>query len=151
MGIATFTEEFVSPVPAQKLFKALALDNDKLLPQLIPQAIKSIETIQGDGGPGPELKLLKQRIDGIDKEKMTFSYTFIEGDALIDKVESISHEIKLENLADGGCKVTDTSKYNTKPEILEIKEEDTKDGKAMGMAVFKAVEGYLLANPHVYA
>ncbi|OMO98558.1 hypothetical protein COLO4_13810 [Corchorus olitorius] len=95
MGISTFTEEFVSPVPAQKLFKALALDNDKLLPQLIPQAIKSIETIQGDGGSGPQLKHLKQRIDGIDKEKMTFSYTFIEGDALIDKVESISHEIKI--------------------------------------------------------
>lgn len=90
------------------------------------------------------------RIDAIDKEKMTYSYTYFEGDALMNKVESISHEIKLEATPDGGCKVTEISKYNLKPS-MEIKEEDIKDGKAMAMAVFKAVETYLLANPHAYA
>ncbi|XWS38984.1 hypothetical protein CRYUN_Cryun18bG0010900 [Craigia yunnanensis] len=160
MGVVTFTEEFSSPVPAEKLFKALVLDNNKLIPELMPMAIKSIETTEGDEGPGSikkmtlvegsQFKYLKQRIDAIDKEKMTYSYTFIEGDALMNKVESISHEIKFEDTLDGGCKVTEISKYNTKPS-MEIKEEDIKDGKAMAMAVFKSVETYLLANPHVYA
>lgn len=57
MGIITFTEEFSSPVPAGRLFKAFVLDFDNLLPKLMPQAFKSIETIKGDGGPGTIKKL----------------------------------------------------------------------------------------------
>lgn len=57
MGVITFTEEFTSTVPAGKLFKAFVLDFDNLLPNIMPQAIKSVETIEVDGGPGTIKKL----------------------------------------------------------------------------------------------
>ncbi|KAK0607028.1 hypothetical protein LWI29_008114 [Acer saccharum] len=78
MGSSTFTKEFSSPVPAGKLFKALVdiLDSDNLLPKIMPQAFKSVETIEGDGGPGTikkmnftegtEFKNLKNRVDAVD-------------------------------------------------------------------------------------
>ena len=160
MGALTFTEEFASPVPAGKLFKALVLDSDNLLPKILPQAFKSVETIEGDGGPGtikkwnftegPEFKYLKNKVDALDKEEMTYAYTVIEGDALMDKVESISYEVKFEATPDGGCKGRNVSKYNLKPGS-EIGEEQLKEAKAKSLAIFKAVEAYLLANPDAYA
>ena len=57
MGSSTFTEELSSPVPAGKLFKALVLDLDNLLPKIMPQALNSVETIEGDGGPGTIKKM----------------------------------------------------------------------------------------------
>lgn len=56
-GGLTFTEEFTSPVAAGKLFKALVLDSDNLLPKILPQAFKSIEIVEGNGGPGTIKKL----------------------------------------------------------------------------------------------
>lgn len=52
MGVITYTEDVTSPVPAAKMFKGLILDADKLIPKLMPQAIKSIELVEGEGGPG---------------------------------------------------------------------------------------------------
>ncbi|THF96861.1 hypothetical protein TEA_021285 [Camellia sinensis var. sinensis] len=134
MGVVTFTEDIASPVPAPRLFKALILDADNLIPKIVPQAIRSIETIQGDGGPGSSpFKCLKHRID-----------------ALMDKLEFISYEMKLESDANGGCVGKNISKYHAKPGV-EIKEEEIKAGKEKASAVFKAVEAYLLANPNAYA
>lgn len=53
----SFTEEFTSPISAPRLFKALILDADNLLPKIVPQAIKSIEILDGNGGPGTIKKL----------------------------------------------------------------------------------------------
>ncbi|OWM88131.1 major allergen Pru ar 1-like [Punica granatum] len=160
MAAVTFTEEFSSPIPAPRMFKALILEGDNLIPKIMPQAIKNIEIIQGDGGPGSirqmnfaegsQLKHLKHRIDVLDKEKMTYSYTMIEGSDLTDKLESISYEIKFETTPEGGCKGTNVSKYYPKPGVT-INEEEIKAGKEKAMAVFKAVEAYLLANPKAYA
>ncbi|KAI9194426.1 hypothetical protein LWI28_005893 [Acer negundo] len=146
MGSSTFTEELSSLVPAGKLFKALVLDLDNLLPKIMPQAFKSAETIEGYGGPGTikkmnftegtEFKNLKNRIDALDKERMTYAHTITEGGALQDKAESISYAVKLEATADGGCK---------------FGEEQLKEAKAKSIAIFKAVEAYLLANPAAYA
>ena len=35
-----------------RIFKALILDGDNLVPKLLPQIIKSIEIVEGDGGAG---------------------------------------------------------------------------------------------------
>ncbi|GMP76443.1 hypothetical protein CsSME_00033114 [Camellia sinensis var. sinensis] len=159
MGVVTFTEDIDSPVLAPRLFKALILDADNLIPKIVPQAIRSIETIQGDGGPGSikqmnfaegsPFKCLKHRIDALDEKNMTYAYTLIEGDALMDKLEFISYEMKLESDANGGCVGKNISKYHAKPGV-EIKEEEIKAGKEKASAVFKAVEAYLLANPNAY-
>nr|QLB38125.1 pathogenesis-related protein 10 [Anacardium occidentale] len=159
MGVITFTEEFSSPVPARRLFKAFVLDFDNLLPKLMPQVFKNIETIEGDGGPGTikklniseggEVKYLKHRIDALDKEKLIYNYTIIEGDAM-DKIESVSYEIKYEVSPDGGCKGTTVNKYYPKTGI-ELEEEKIKEARAKAMGLYKVVEGYLLANPDAYA
>lgn len=52
MAAVTFTEEFTSTIPAPRLFKALILDADNLIPKIAPQAVKKVELIEGDGGPG---------------------------------------------------------------------------------------------------
>ncbi|EEF45603.1 Major allergen Pru ar, putative [Ricinus communis] len=160
MGVLSFSDEFTCPVPAKKLFTALILDAANLIPKLIPQAVKSIETIEGNGGPGSitkmtviedgEVKYVKHRIDALNKENMTYSYTVIEGDVLAEKFESISFEIKLQGTPDGGCEGTTVGKYHPKAGV-EIMEEEIKDRKDKASAVFKAVETYLIANPEAYA
>lgn len=57
MAVVSLTDEVTSPVPAGKLFKALILDADNLIPKLMPQAIKGIDTVEGNGGPGTIKKL----------------------------------------------------------------------------------------------
>lgn len=52
MAAISLSQEFASPVAAARLFKALILDSHNLIPKLMPQAIKSIEIIHGDGGEG---------------------------------------------------------------------------------------------------
>lgn len=94
---------------------------------------------------GSVVKYLKHRIDALDKEKMTYSYTIIEGNGM-DKIESISYQMKFEVSPDGGCKGTSVSKYHPKPGY-EIEEEKLKEGRARAAVVYKAVEAYLLANP----
>ncbi|KAJ7955163.1 major allergen Pru ar 1-like [Quillaja saponaria] len=161
MGTTTITEEVTSPVPVQRLFKALILEADNLIPKLIPQVIKSVEIIEGNGGPGTikkttiteggQLKYLKHRIDALDKDNLTYGYTLIEGDDLQEKnIESVSYEIKFESTPNGGSKVKTVTNYNSKPGTV-IKEEEIEAAKQKGLAVYKAVDAYLLANPEAYA
>jgi hypothetical protein len=96
------------------------------------------------------MKHLKHRIDALDEEKLTYSYTLIEGDELLDKIESVSYEIKFESTPDGGSKCTKFSNYHPKPGA-QINEEEINADKEKAMAVYRAVEAYLLANPKAYA
>jgi hypothetical protein len=57
MAVITLSDEFTSRVPPGKMFKALILDADNLLPKLMPQAIRSVETVEGNGGPGTIKKI----------------------------------------------------------------------------------------------
>lgn len=52
MGVITFTDELTSSIPPSRIFKASIVDSHNLIPKLLPQAVKSIEIIQGDGGAG---------------------------------------------------------------------------------------------------
>ncbi|KAL9314881.1 hypothetical protein ACSQ67_020333 [Phaseolus vulgaris] len=52
MGALTFTEEFTSSVQPGRLFKALILDAPNLIPKLMPDAIKNVQLVEGNGGPG---------------------------------------------------------------------------------------------------
>lgn len=52
MDVFSYTNEYVSAFPPTRLFKALVLDFNNLIPKHSPQAIKSIDIIQGDGGAG---------------------------------------------------------------------------------------------------
>lgn len=93
---------------------------------------------------------MKHRIDVLDEAAMTYSYTLIEGDPLMDKLEKVTYETKMEASEDGGTKGKSGSTYYTKPGV-EIKEEEIKAGKDKAAGLLKAVEAYLLANPEIYA
>ncbi|KAL4643057.1 major allergen Pru av 1-like [Castanea sativa] len=159
MGVFTYESENTSAIPPARLFKAFVLDADNLIPKVAPQAIKSTEIIEGNGGPGTikkitfgegsQFKYVKHRIDEVDHEHFTFAYSVIEGDALSDILEKISYETKIVASPDGGSILKSTSKYHVKGDH-EIKEEQVKAGKEKASGLFKAVEGYLLAHPDLY-
>ena len=52
MGVFTYETEFSSTIPARRLYNAFILDADNLIPKIAPQAIKQVEILEGDGGPG---------------------------------------------------------------------------------------------------
>ncbi|KAK4425403.1 Major allergen Pru ar 1 [Sesamum alatum] len=156
MGAITYDMETPSSIPAAKMFKAVVLDADTLIPKIMPQAIKSVEILEGDGGvgtvklihfgEGSQYKSMKHRVDAIDKENLTHSYTIVEGDALAGVLESITYHVKIVPTEDGGCICKNRSIYHTKGDV-EINEEKIKEGKEKAMLMFKAIEAYLQANP----
>ena len=100
---------------------------------------------------GSRFKSAKHRVDGIDKDNLTYSYTTIEveGGAKKDVIESVSNVVKIEPSATGGgsiCKTTCT--YQTKGDA-QITEEEIK-GEERVSFMFKTIEAYLLANPDAY-
>ncbi|KAM0070114.1 putative Bet v I/Major latex protein [Helianthus debilis subsp. tardiflorus] len=148
VNVTTFTDEFTSPVPAARLFKALILDAHNLYPKITPLGIKSIDTIEGDGDG--HATYVKHKVDALDEDKMVYAYTLIEGGELAtDKIESISYNMTFESSPSGGCIGNNTSKFHTK-EGFEIKEEDIKEGKEKAFGVFKAIEAFLLETPNAY-
>ncbi|KAE8076832.1 hypothetical protein FH972_015456 [Carpinus fangiana] len=122
MGVITYTDEYTSPIPPARLFKALVVDAH------IPiRAVKSIEIIQGDGGAG------SIRIDELNEKAYSYKYRVIEGDAMADKLELIVHEVQFEATAEGGSEKKMTTKYHTKGDIV-IKEDEIKAGKEKVLA-----------------
>ncbi|KAH6809181.1 hypothetical protein C2S51_026964 [Perilla frutescens var. frutescens] len=157
MGAITYDIEIPSSISAAKMFKAMVLDADTLIPKIMPQAIKNVEILEGDGGVGTvkvihfgeesQYKSVKHRVDAIDNENLTHTYSIIEGDALSNVIESITYHIKIVPTEDGGSICKNRSIYNTKGDAHEISEGNIKEGKEKAMAMFKAIEAYLQANP----
>jgi hypothetical protein len=157
MGVITYDMDVPCSVSAEKLFKAFILEGDSLIPKILPQAIKSIEILEGDGGAGSiklltfgessQIKSVKQRVDGIDKENLTYSYSIIEGDILGDVIEAISYHIKIVPSEDGVGSICRNRSIYTCKEGANVNEDDIKAGKEKASGLFKAVEAYLAANP----
>ncbi|MBA0612587.1 hypothetical protein Godav_013171, partial [Gossypium davidsonii] len=130
-----------------------------LIPKIVPQAFKSVEYIEGNGEPGSINKVtfgeesqfiyMKQKVEALDKKNFVYIYNVIEGDALMNKLEKITYETKLEDSPDGGSICKTTCKYYTVGDF-ELKEEGTKAGKEKALRIFKAIEVHLLANSDAY-
>ncbi|KAI6692978.1 hypothetical protein NL676_020688 [Syzygium grande] len=126
---------------------------------IVPEGIKSVEFIEGDGGVGSikktnfgessQIKYTKHKIDALDADNFYCKYTMIESDVKFDKIDCVVESVKFD-AAGSGCVCKMTSEYHVK-EGCELKEEDIKKGKDKAMGLFKAVEEYLVANPHVCA
>ncbi|KEH32320.1 pathogenesis-related protein bet V I family protein [Medicago truncatula] len=71
----------------------------------------------------------------------------VGGVGLPETVEKISFEAKLVEGSNGGSIGKTTVKYQTKGDAKPI-EKEVEEGKAKGDALFKAIEGYVLANPN---
>ncbi|PHT55095.1 Pathogenesis-related protein STH-21 [Capsicum baccatum] len=158
MGVYTFTDETTTSVAPLWLFKALVIDCNNLVSKLAPD-VKSIENVEGDGGPGTikkitfveggPMKYLKHKIHVIDDKNLVTKYSLIEGDVLGDKAESVDYDAKFEASANGGCVNTTVTVYHTKCDYV-VTEEEHNVHKDKANDLLKAIEAYLLANPSVY-
>ncbi|MFS7989946.1 putative Bet v I/Major latex protein [Helianthus anomalus] len=155
MGVLTYTDEQTSPVAPARIFKASILDSHILMPKLLPDAIKSIQLIKGDGGAGSIKQInfdggfATHQIDEVDEKTFTYKYTLIEGNGISDKIEKVSYDIKFEGSPDGGSISKMTTTIYTHGDF-EIKEEELKAGKEKVLGLYKVVEAYLLENPDAY-
>ncbi|KAL8204840.1 hypothetical protein R6Q57_010463 [Mikania cordata] len=177
MGIFTYTDEYTSPVLPARIFKASIVDSHNLMPKLLPDVIKSIDIIEGDGGIGSIKQInfvragtslwagcsgntaplphgawrgfAKHKIDELDEKTFTYKYTLIEGNGISDKIEKVCYDIKFEGSADGGSISKMTTTIYTHGDF-EIKEEELKVGKEKVLGLYKVVEAYLIKNPDAY-
>ncbi|KAK1426143.1 hypothetical protein QVD17_14812 [Tagetes erecta] len=155
MGVITYTDEHTSPVLPARIFKASILDSHNLMPKLLPDAIKNVEFIKGDGQAGSikqinfAIGFAKHHIDELDEKTFTYKYTLIEGMGISDKIEKVCYDIKFEGSADGGTISKMTTTIYTHGDF-EIKEEELKAGKEKISGLYKVVEAYLIKNPDAY-
>ncbi|KAF7848951.1 hypothetical protein BT93_L1410 [Corymbia citriodora subsp. variegata] len=159
MGVITYSMEITSAVAPSRMFKALVLESHNILPKIVPEGIKSVEFIEGDGGVGSikktnfsessHIKYTKHKVEALDAGSFYCKYTMIESDIKFDKIDFVTEEVKFV-AAGSGCVCKMTSEYHIK-EGGELKEEDIKKGKDKAMGLYKAVEEYLVANPDVCA
>ncbi|KAL9407698.1 hypothetical protein AB3S75_046271 [Citrus x aurantiifolia] len=159
MGVIRFEKEAPAAVAPSRMFKAF-VDSHNLLPKIAPQAFKSIDILQGDGGVGTiklwnfadggDFKHLKQRIDALDKDNLTCKYTVYEGEGAAAIFEKAVYDVKFEASGNGGsiCKVA--AECHIKGD-QELKEELMKDAEEKATALYNIVEAHLLANPDLYA
>ncbi|MBA0710645.1 hypothetical protein Golax_009920, partial [Gossypium laxum] len=98
------------------------------------------------GHAGSQFNYMKEKVEALDKDKLVYRYSVIERDALMNKLEKITYETKLEASPGGGSICKTSSKYYTIGDF-EITEEGIKAGKEKALQIFKVVEAYLLANP----
>ncbi|TKY54192.1 LlR18A protein [Spatholobus suberectus] len=155
MGVFTFEDEQISTVAPAKLYKAFAKDSDTIIPKVI-ETIQSIEIVEGNGGPGTIKKLtaveggktiyVLHKVEAIDEANLVYNYSLVGGTGLEDILEKVSFETKVLPGPDGGSLGKISVKYHTKGDAA-LSEEVREGKKAKGIALFKAVEGYVLANP----
>ncbi|TKY72548.1 ABA-responsive protein ABR17 [Spatholobus suberectus] len=158
MGVFAYEDEHPSPVAPAKLYKALAKDADNIVLKVI-ESFQSIEIVEGNGGPGTVKKLtvveggqtiyLLQKLDAIDEANLSYDYSAVGGTGLHESLEKVTFETKVLPGPDGGSIVKVTVKYHTKGDapLSDAVRDETK-AKASGL--FKAIEGYVLANPAEY-
>ncbi|XP_010064214.2 major allergen Pru av 1 [Eucalyptus grandis] len=159
MGVITFHFDVPSPIPLARMFKAAVLDADNLLPIVLPQVVKSVEVLEGDGGPGTiklmtfaegnPYKTVKLKVEALDKENFTYCYSIIEDEMLGTTFEKVTYEVKINALPLGGSMLKCTNSYFTNCEV-DVTEEEINARKETVSLMYKTIEAYLLANPDAY-
>ncbi|KAJ8627930.1 hypothetical protein MRB53_021237 [Persea americana] len=132
MVTSTVSNEIPSPVAPSRLWKAIVKESHNLMPKLMPDIISSIVLLEGNGGVGT----IRQS-------------NFTSGGLIGKKVKSTSFELKFEDGADGGSVCKFKGEYETIEDCLPT-EDETKEMMGSMVGMFKAIEGYLIANPDVY-
>ncbi|PPS04120.1 hypothetical protein GOBAR_AA16530 [Gossypium barbadense] len=144
MSIFSYEFEVITVIPPAKMFKACILDGENLIPKVVSdQAFKSIDYIEGNDEPASHYMV--EKVEALDKDKLVYSYSVIQGSVFINKMEKIAYETKLEPSSAGGSISKISCKYYTIGDF-EIT-EGLKAGKEKALQILKAVDAYVLANP----
>ncbi|WVZ23529.1 hypothetical protein V8G54_003932 [Vigna mungo] len=155
MAVFTFEDQTTSPVAPSILYKALVKDADNIVPKAV-DSFKSVEIVEGNGGPGTikkisfleadgETKFVLHKIEGIDEANLGYSYSIVGGAALPNTAEKITIDTILSDGPNGGSVVKLSIKYHSKADASP-NEDELKAGKAKSDALFKVIEAYILAN-----
>ncbi|XP_039172093.1 major allergen Pru ar 1-like [Eucalyptus grandis] len=141
MGVITFHFDILSPIPPASMFKAAILDADNLLPMVLPRAVKSVEVLEGDGGPGTiklmafgegsQNKTAKHKVEVLDKENFTYCYS-------ITRAKCWAPPLRKSAMS-----------YFTNGDV-DVPENEIKAGKQKVTAMVGAIQAYLVANPDAY-
>eukprot|EP00257_Ricinus_communis_P025319 XP_025012733.1 major pollen allergen Que a 1-like [Ricinus communis] len=62
MAVVTHESEIATAIPAAKMFKVFVLEADSIIPKILPQVIKSVEILEGNGGLEPLRRLHSQKV-----------------------------------------------------------------------------------------
>ncbi|ERN03197.1 major allergen Pru ar 1 [Amborella trichopoda] len=161
MVAGTLSDEYVSPLPAARLWKASIKDVHNIVPKVMPHIISSVDICEGDGGVGTvkqfnfteavqEYRFVKDRTDVFDEEKFFLKYTVIEGERLGTRFNSLVYEVKFDEAANGGTVAKMKADYDTIGDAT-LSDDEVKQMKENLLSLFKAVEAFLLQNPDAYA
>ncbi|XP_038724217.1 major pollen allergen Bet v 1-M/N-like [Tripterygium wilfordii] len=162
MGVGIIVDEHVSSISVERLWKAAIVDGHNLVPKLLPNIISSIEILEGDGGVGTIKKLnftddvmgaqyIKDQVEVIDHEKHIFKLSIIEGGLIGIKMKSYVYEVSFTSTSEGGSLANLKIDYEPLEDAVLPSEEEINNIKLAHIAMVKAVDGYLLANPDAYA
>lgn len=159
MGVTTFSNEISSAISPSRMFKAMVLDRHNVLPKILPESIKSINCIEGDGGVGSiekinwcessHIKYMKYKMNALDAGSFYCKGTMIESDLQFDNINFIINEVKFTE-TEMGCVCKLTTKYHVR-KGAELGMDVIKKGKDILEGLFKAVEGYLVEYPDLSA
>ncbi|XP_027339649.1 ABA-responsive protein ABR17-like [Abrus precatorius] len=155
MGVFTYNDEEISSVAPEKLYKALTKDADSITPRVL-EAIQSVEIVEGNGGPGTIKKItvleggktsyVLEKVDAVDEANLGYDYSFVGGTALDESLEKVTFVTKVVAGPNGGSIGKVTVNYHTKGDA-PLSEAVREETMAKGTGLFKAIEGYILANP----
>lgn len=91
----------------------------------------------------------KHKIDTIDKDNLSVSWTVIEGDVLLGIVDTATHHAKFVPSADGGCVYKHTIVFKCKGDA-KVSEDIINQTKEAFKNTFKALESYIVAHHDKY-
>lgn len=86
------------------------------------------------------------KIDAIDDANLGYDYSIVGGTGLDETLEKVTFETKVVPGLDGGSIGKVSVKYHTKGDAA-LSDAVRAETKAKGDGLFKAIEGYVLANP----
>ncbi|KAG6530933.1 pathogenesis-related protein 1-like isoform X1 [Zingiber officinale] len=155
------TDEVTLNVSAARLWKGAIEEPHILYPKLMPDFFSKAERI-GEGvgainvfyfAPAANLppgSLNKIKIEVLDEATFTFKNSSVEGGLLGVLVKSQTYESVFVPSGAHSCVAKLKFEYETIGD-RDLTEEELKGTRDGSIGVLKATEGYLLANPDVYA
>ncbi|KAG6530927.1 pathogenesis-related protein STH-21-like [Zingiber officinale] len=161
MVSGSYTVEVPFNVSAARLWKGAIEEPHILYPKLMPDFFSKAERI-GEGvgainvfyfAPAANLppgSVNKNKIEVLDEATFTFKNSSVEGGLLGVRVQSFTYESVFVPSGPDSCVAKIKFEYETIGD-QDLSEEEIKPNREGSVGVLKAVEGYLLANPDVYA
>eukprot|EP01018_Ginkgo_biloba_P033308 Gb_18624 [translate_table: standard] len=104
----SLTNEIVSHLPPNRLWRELTKDGHNMLHQLLPEFISSVNILQSNGesistikkfnftGANKKFNYTKDQVDELDEVKFIYKYTMLEGGLIDTTMSKTTFKIKFE-------------------------------------------------------